>query len=282
MAHAFVGGAMRNPGTAAGDPLFYAHHGNVDRFWDYWQKRYAEFKPPGNWYNQKFYFHDANCKIVEVTPKDVEKIEQLGYSYDHAPSTPLCPFDVVNFELGDLLSPSRLISDLKHLLLGGLLATRSSAMPDVENYMNGTIDYADILGRGCLQSLPVQTFLPLPTKGLEAGKYYVVGLARPPLDMNRATFRKIGGFGVFASKKHLGMEDELKVIATGCLDPTLFSALMKAPQELVLTYGVSTNGTNPDAALLPVTTSDWSIKVLSPQDYIDSAKKFLNNFSRLL
>ncbi|KAL3895826.1 MAG: hypothetical protein SGCHY_004465 [Lobulomycetales sp.] len=40
--HLFVGGEMHNIPGAAGDPLFYMHHANVDRLWALWQSRYPE------------------------------------------------------------------------------------------------------------------------------------------------------------------------------------------------------------------------------------------------
>ena len=41
-----AGGLMGNNLTAAFDPIFWAHHANVDRIWALWQERHPGVDPP--------------------------------------------------------------------------------------------------------------------------------------------------------------------------------------------------------------------------------------------
>ncbi|KAH7373380.1 hypothetical protein KP509_17G052900 [Ceratopteris richardii] len=71
--------------TAPRDPIFYAHHSNVDRFWDKW--RYglpggprADHSEP-DFLNAEFYFYDENANLVKVKVADALDSSKLGYSY---------------------------------------------------------------------------------------------------------------------------------------------------------------------------------------------------------
>ncbi len=262
-AHTSVGGAMRNPLTAAADPVFFAHHANVDRFWSYWQSRYP-FKPPNDsWGRQEFFFHDAQCRLVKVTAHDVDDIGRLGYKYVDLPTVPLCPFESVAIKVA---------SDLKHLTLADLIATGSSSPQKVSEFLKNTVQHTKLLRPECFLAFPLQTTLTLPVTDLTPGNYYVVGAMREK-------FYKIGGFGVFASKMHLQMEKEFRVIATGCLDPELYAAFLNKPDGFELRYAESKDGTNPNPSTLrPIKAGDWVIKLLYPKGYVDSAKDLLRNF----
>jgi tyrosinase len=80
------GGLMSDPDAAAGDPIFWVHHANIDRLWFIWNSpRHLEPTDP-RWTGQKFSFFDANGQRVTKTPADVIDIaSQLGYTYEVAP-----------------------------------------------------------------------------------------------------------------------------------------------------------------------------------------------------
>ncbi|KAK6932521.1 Polyphenol oxidase, C-terminal [Dillenia turbinata] len=76
---------IENMGTfysAARDPIFYAHHSNVDRMWFVWNKTLERknFKD-GDWLNATFHFYDENANLVKVKVSDCLDTAKLGYTY---------------------------------------------------------------------------------------------------------------------------------------------------------------------------------------------------------
>ncbi|KAH7421297.1 hypothetical protein KP509_13G050000 [Ceratopteris richardii] len=79
---------MRDMGSfdaSANDPIFYAHHANVDRVWEIWR-----FSLPGgtrevfdddDFLDSSFYFYDEEARLVEVTIRDCLDNTKLGIYY---------------------------------------------------------------------------------------------------------------------------------------------------------------------------------------------------------
>lgn len=74
---------MGNFYSAARDPIFFAHHSNVDRMWTVWKtlgKRQKDFSDP-DWLNSSFLFYDENANLVRVKVRDCLDNRSLGYVY---------------------------------------------------------------------------------------------------------------------------------------------------------------------------------------------------------
>ncbi len=85
--HDDIGGLMGDPDTAALDPIFWLHHGNIDRLWEVWRHRGPSFVNPTDpdWLaNLAFEFHDASGNVLTFTASQVVDPIQLlhGYQYD--------------------------------------------------------------------------------------------------------------------------------------------------------------------------------------------------------
>lgn len=92
MMHDWVGsrhGSNRDMGTlryAALDPMFYMHHGNLDRLWSLYPYTPKPATKPA-WANQAFTFTDVDGKPVSVTVADVIKhMSVVTYAAPEAPS----------------------------------------------------------------------------------------------------------------------------------------------------------------------------------------------------
>uniref|UniRef100_A0A5B6YVS2 Putative polyphenol oxidase n=1 Tax=Davidia involucrata TaxID=16924 RepID=A0A5B6YVS2_DAVIN len=71
--------------SAARDPIFYAHHSNVDRMWTIWKTlggRRHDFTDP-DWLDTRFIFYDENKQLVRVKLRDCLDNAELGYVYQN-------------------------------------------------------------------------------------------------------------------------------------------------------------------------------------------------------
>ena len=76
--HGWVGGSMGSIATAAFDPVFWAHHCNVDRIWAIWQTKHGNNLPSG--------LPDMPLAPFPQRVSNVLKIYDLGYEYAAAGS----------------------------------------------------------------------------------------------------------------------------------------------------------------------------------------------------
>ncbi|PKA53517.1 Polyphenol oxidase, chloroplastic [Apostasia shenzhenica] len=71
--------------SSSRDPIFFAHHSNIDRLWDVWKtlggnrKNYTD----SDWLNASFYFYDENAKLVKVKVSDTLDARKLRYTYEN-------------------------------------------------------------------------------------------------------------------------------------------------------------------------------------------------------
>ena len=91
--HNYVGGEaadgmlgdMTELATAALDPLFYAHHGNLDRLWEVWRQdpaRKATEPAEPAFTDHRFLFPWIDGSVVAVSVADTLDTRRLGYRYD--------------------------------------------------------------------------------------------------------------------------------------------------------------------------------------------------------
>lgn len=91
--HVLVGGTQ-NMGAvpwAAGDPIFWMHHCNIDRLWASWNAAGRQNLADPDFLAQTFVFADVDGQRVVATIRDFLDIAPLGYSYDHLEPVPACP-----------------------------------------------------------------------------------------------------------------------------------------------------------------------------------------------
>ncbi|CAL4980248.1 unnamed protein product [Urochloa decumbens] len=72
--------------SAARDPVFFAHHGNIDRMWNIW-KTCLPTSPNtdltcSDWLDASFLFYDEEARLVRVHVRDCLDTTALGYTYE--------------------------------------------------------------------------------------------------------------------------------------------------------------------------------------------------------
>ena len=76
---------------AAGDPIFWMHHCNIDRLWASWNRAGRANPSTTSFRDQTFTFADENGAAVTVANKNFLSIARLGYTYDRFESVRACP-----------------------------------------------------------------------------------------------------------------------------------------------------------------------------------------------
>jgi Common central domain of tyrosinase/Polyphenol oxidase middle domain len=91
--HVYVGGVngQGDPGdmtdfeTAGRDPIFFAHHANLDRLWEIWRQtpEHRQTEPQSaDFLNKEFPFTWLDGNVIMVKVADVMDTQKLGYVYD--------------------------------------------------------------------------------------------------------------------------------------------------------------------------------------------------------
>ncbi len=175
--HVWVGGQMGNTTYAAYDPLFWAHHSNVDRQWASWQRGGGPDPSAGDLSRPLTGFPGR-------TVDDVKSIAPLGYEYDRYDSMPSGPF--APLELVALAGESRSLAAVragvgKTFSVSGVeraLAAVHDNAPPLHLYVGGIPDHV-------VESYFVYVFVNQPDA--------------TPDDANPANPKFAGTFGLFGT-----------------------------------------------------------------------------------
>ncbi len=229
--HTDAGGILSNLALAAGDPLFYAHHANVDRFWVNWRRAHPDFTAPDGFLDQTFTFYDENGEPRFVRSGALMDEQCLGYFYGEP------PFRVVT----TALTATRTIDSAKDALdFFSRLAVKLNVIREPAEflrYLEQTFDDALSFAADDLM-LPFSIDWLAPA--VKPGTYYFIAVKQP----GQSQLLNIAGFGVF---RH-GRMPHVPVSATGCLTWQALTALARPGS--VLGYG-------PDSGDGTISNSDF-------------------------
>jgi hypothetical protein len=79
--HTEVGNLFGDMATAAADPLFYAHHANIDRLWQKWAGQTSAHAGPAGWEKYAFTYFDEHGKAVQAQVSELIRDDKWGYRY---------------------------------------------------------------------------------------------------------------------------------------------------------------------------------------------------------
>lgn len=88
--NAFSPGDMSDLQYSPRDPVFYAHHSNVDRLWSSWVAADSKHENP-DFGDAKVYFYDENRKWRYVLMNDLRDESKLGYEYSSLMKAKVAP-----------------------------------------------------------------------------------------------------------------------------------------------------------------------------------------------
>ncbi|KAL0905892.1 hypothetical protein M5K25_024340 [Dendrobium thyrsiflorum] len=87
--HLFTSSDMSILTRAAQDPIFFAHHANIDRLWAIWESIPGNgskvFNNDKDFLEASFLFWDENKQLVRIMVRDVIDTAKLGYVYEQVP-----------------------------------------------------------------------------------------------------------------------------------------------------------------------------------------------------
>jgi hypothetical protein len=245
LVHLRIGGFLARTEWAAADPLFFAHHANIDRYWIEWCRAYGEILLPDDaavpkekkFWGQSFTFFDENGELRSITADKLKDVRTLGYYYE--PPKPL------NLKLPPKGSPegthpkgppngSPPNKDTVYFNFTDLRAN----LPAIDRFFGEPSPP----GTDALSSLPKLLSAAKQLTNARIPVYFWANLGQPdPMDRTSTylmgfaapgTTRILGPFAVFSSHAHDG------IVGAVCLsleDLVWLATVMPDPQQSNLT-----------------------------------------------
>lgn len=216
LVHMNTGGFMGDLDIAALDPLFYAHHGNVDRFWCAWMQKYSStnwYMQQAQWPTQKFLFFDPRQGLVTVTLDQFMDTRALGYMYEQPAKFPgfeftanglavketRLQFDDANLQ--SLIQSLINIAHQKHIDTPTLASTISSARSNTELMKLAELTLKEILTHSSdLGRIAIPGVIEFCTDDIKPGEYYYIAVWGSESDPPPPAI--IGGFEIFDHVQH--------------------------------------------------------------------------------
>jgi hypothetical protein len=267
-----VQGAMSLFYTSAADPVFYAHHANIDRFWGYWLRYYKDYKRPDQWLNQCYYLYDQHERLVRMHTYQLLSERRLGYCYSADPAVPLYNFASHRLTPEEVADPELLIRFLELVTVGTLRA-------DPQYTDQGLLQFVQMIHSGStdprLPSFPVRIAARVQSHKVLTGTYFPAFLGRSgafPSD-------SLGGFSIMphgAGRYYPTRSETLDALILGSIDATFLAFLRTQKGPLDLRYRLSSSSGTPVEQEIPLLgPSGPDFEILYPQGAELLAKEWL-------
>lgn len=197
LVHKGINGLLGPTQYAAADPLFYAHHANMDRMWRAWMNQYPSLLDhQDTWKDERLYFFDERKCYRWVCIGNLLDEKKLGYKYDPAPCPFLYPYRTVPSLVPE--SPFRNVVAFEAKTLETVLS-QVKAVTALTRMNPGDCTF----GKAVKQAgLPLQFWAevkPADFRDDEKRGYYLIGL-RPSAQTAPSSIQILGSFALFSSQ----------------------------------------------------------------------------------
>jgi len=238
--HTQMGPLMNRFSKSGADPLFYAHHANVDRWWAFWQSHYSQFGDPTTWpwSTESFNFYGPDGQPASIQVSRLFDLVKLGYSYAPVRNPGLYDY---RSQIETATHGVFTIQGLQNIFLS-LMRIARMPVASLAAFLDATEEhFFDAVSR-IQNALPVR--ITITPTGAQPGTYYYIGMRGPSMSGDDPA-HVIGGFSPLSdSDMHhsgtivaacFGLEDLLQIAKWH--GQVRFVWGPAAPDHYAITYG---------------------------------------------